>query len=77
MERMKNRAFNNIYANIYFWRTWDKKEIDLIEEREGKLFGYEFKWKNRKVKTPKEWLDTYKNSEYKVISGENYLPFIT
>ncbi len=77
MERMKKRAFNNIYANIYFWRTWDKKEIDLIEEREGQLFGYEFKWKNRKVKTPKEWLDTYKNSEYKVISGENYLHFIT
>lgn len=43
LERMKKRDYQNIYANQYFWRTHDQKEIDLIEEREGKLYSYEFK----------------------------------
>jgi len=43
MERLKLRSYHGIPANQYFWRTWEKKEIDLIEEREGRLFAYEFK----------------------------------
>ena len=55
-ERLKKQSYNRIYANNYFWRTWDQKEIDFVEEREGKLFGYEFKWKDKTIKPPKEWL---------------------
>ena len=44
MERMKKRAYQDISANQYFWRTWEQQEIDFVEEREGKLFGYEFSW---------------------------------
>ena len=77
MERVKFCAYKKIYSNRYFWRTYDQKEIDLIEEREGKLFAYEFKWKNEKAKIPKEFLETYKNSEYQIINSENYLDFIT
>jgi len=76
MERMKKREYKGIYANQYFWRTYDKKEIDLVEERDGKLFGYEFKWGNKKNKKPKDWLETYKEAEYKVVNQENYLDFI-
>ena len=43
VERLKLQSYKPIYANNYFWRTWDQKEIDYIEEREGKLYGYEFK----------------------------------
>src|SRR3989344_5919643 len=46
IERLKFRAYTGLYANAYFWRTWDGQEIDLVEERGGKLFGYEFKWGN-------------------------------
>jgi len=77
MERMKKQEYLNIYSNNYFWRTYDKKEIDLIEEREGKLFGFEIKWGKKSVKPPKEWLRTYKNAEFKLINQENYLDFIT
>lgn len=75
MEMIKSGSYKNRYANRYFWRTWDKKEIDYIEEREGKLFAYEFKW-NDKAKTPKEFLATYPNAEFKTINKENYLDFI-
>lgn len=75
MEMIKSGSYKNRYANRYFWRTWDKKEIDYIEEREGKLFAYEFKWKD-KAKTPKEFLETYPNAEFKTINKENYLDFI-
>jgi hypothetical protein len=76
MERIKKQRYQKIYANNYFWRTYDQKEIDLVEEREGKLFGYEFKWGVKKKKPPKLWLSTYKNAEYQIIGQENYLEFI-
>lgn len=77
VERMKRNAFAGHKANYYYWRTYDHKEIDLIEESGGKLRGYEFKWNpNQKVKAPKEWLRTYENAKFKVISRNNYREFI-
>ncbi len=76
VERMKKRQYQNIMASQYFWRTWQKQEIDLIEERSGKLFGYEFKWRNKKVKTPSEWSNNYENASFEVINQENYLEFV-
>lgn len=75
-ERMKKLAYSKIYRNLYFWRTYDGQEVDLVEEGEGKLFGYEFKWSDRKKsKKPKDW-DSYENSEFRVINRENYLDFV-
>jgi len=77
VERMKKRAYTPIYANIYFWRTYDQQEIDLVEEREGVLQGYEAKWSSKKgLRSPRWWLKTYSNAEYKVITPENYLDFV-
>jgi uncharacterized protein len=76
-ERLKKQEYNKIYANNYFWRTYDKKEIDLVEERDGKLYGYEFKWGNKKTKKPTEWLKTYQEAQYKIINQDNYLEFIS
>jgi len=77
MERLKRNEYKKIGANIYFWRTYDQKEIDLIEEREGKLFGYEFKYnEKKKTNAPVGWLDTYSNAEFRVINRNNYLDFI-
>ncbi len=76
MERLKKQAYKPIFSNNYFWRTYDQKEIDWVEEREGKLFGYEIKWSDKKCKEPKLWRETYENAEFKVINQDNYLEFI-
>lgn len=77
MERLKKRSYQEIYANSYFWRTWERQKIDLIEEREGKLFSFEFKWNKGKIKPPRQWQETYPNALFEVITRENYLDFIT
>ncbi len=77
IERLKKQEYKRIYSNNYFWRTYDKKEIDLVEERDGKLYAYEFKWGKKKSKKPTEWLKTYKEAEYEVINQDNYLNFIS
>lgn len=76
-ERIKKQEYLGIAANNYFWRTYDQKEIDFVEEREGKLYGYEIKWGDKKIKQPKDWIRTYKNAKYEIINQENYLEFIT
>jgi len=75
-ERIKKQSYKSIYANNYFWRTWEQKEIDFIEEREGKLYAYEMKWKPERIAPPRDWKTAYPNSEFLTISQDNYLPFI-
>jgi len=77
MERLKKRSYQGIYANSYFWRTWERQEIDLIEEREGKLFAFEFKSGQKKVKAPRQWKAAYPDATFEVIDRDNYLRFIT
>lgn len=76
-ERLKYRTYHQLHANIYFWRTYQQQEIDLIEEHGGKLYGYEFKWSQTKaVYPPSHWIESYKNSEFKVIHPDNYGEFV-
>lgn len=78
IERLKHRSYSNKYANMYFWRTYSQQEIDIVEEHEGKLFGYECKWSEKKrTFPPKEWKKTYPEAMFSVITPKNYLEFIT
>jgi uncharacterized protein len=77
MERLKRRTYFPVYANVYFWRTYDRQEIDIVEEREGKLFGYECKWStNKTVSAPRSWLSHYPEATFALITPDNYLDFI-
>lgn len=76
MERLKTKAYKRIFSNDYFWRTYDRQEIDLVEDRDGKLFGYEFKLKPKKVKAPKAWGNAYPDAEFQIISKDNFLEFL-
>jgi predicted AAA+ superfamily ATPase len=71
-ERLKYQEYHRLMSNNYFWRTYDQQEIDWVEEREGSLFGYEFKWKEDKVKIPTQWENAYPNASFEVINMENY-----
>ena len=77
VERLKKQNYLPLYANNFFWRSWSKKEVDFVEEREGKLFGYEFKFSKDQVKPPALWLESYSHASFEVINRENYLEFIT
>jgi hypothetical protein len=76
-ERLKKQAYAPVFANNYFWRTYDQKELDWVEERDGKLFGYEFKYKSGNTKPPRGWLESYPNAEFAVVDKSNYIGFIT
>lgn len=60
----------------YFWRTHDKKEIDLIEEFSGRLEGFEFKWKKNRSRVPEEFLEAYPGSTVETVNSENYRNFL-
>lgn len=77
VEKIKKQEYLCIPANNYFWRTYDLKKIDFIEERGGRLYGYEIKWAEKRRKSPEEWLQAYKGAEYHTITKDNYLEFIT
>lgn len=77
MERLKRQEYLAKPANNYFWRTYSQKEIDFIEEREGKLSGFEMKWGTAIAKPPKGWLETYPNATWQIINRQNYLELIT
>lgn len=76
MERLKRQEYLGEIANTYFWRTYTRKELDLVEERGGRLYGYEMKWGKERPKAPKEWTSAYPESSYMLVNRENYLDFI-
>ncbi len=76
-ERMKQLHNARKFPNRYFWRTYDRKEIDYIEESGGELSAVEFKWNPvAKVKKPAEFLESYQKSSFKVIHRDNYRDFL-
>ena len=77
IERMKYNNNHRHFVNSYFWRTYDQKEIDYIEEEGGKFFAFEFKFNQQKIlSAPKEFLKNYPESEYSVITSENFWNFV-
>ncbi len=77
MERLKRNSYNGYYGNSYFWRTYSGQEIDYIEEIDGMLHAYEFKWSGKKhPRVPRKWTAAYPASSFSVINRDNYLDFI-
>ena len=75
-ERMKFTHYNRMLGSSYFWRTAQQQEIDYIEDRDGVLHAFEFKWKGTS-KLPKTFSSTYPEHTFNVINIENYLDFVT
>lgn len=76
-ERMKYSTYLEMHVKRFFWRTRQQQEIDYLEEREGKLYAYEFKWNpSAKAKIPRTFLNAYPDSESFVVHRENYDDFL-
>ena len=75
-ERIKLQQYNQLYTNNYFWRTVQKQEIDFVEETNGQVTAYEFKWNSKgKAKIPAVFLNQY-NAIGKIIDKENFREFV-
>lgn len=76
-ERMKKNVYSGNYAQMYFWRTQTQHEVDYVEEVDGRLAAYEFKWNPRaKASIPKSFMEAYPSTSFKVITPENYIGFL-
>lgn len=76
VERIKSQSYRLERANRYFWRTYTGAELDYVEERDGVLNGFEFKFSAKTAQAPRAWLDTYPNSTFQTINRDNYLDFL-
>ena len=78
VERLKLNLYTGRFAQSYFWRTYDRQEIDLIEEHGGRLYAAEMKWSaGSDARVPRGWRQNYPDSSFRVVDPENYLDFIT
>ena len=78
IERLKFRSYGGLFARDYFWRTWEKQEIDLIEEHGGVLHAWEFKWSgNKSPRMPSSFRESYPNAEYHVVNRDNFMECLT
>ena len=75
-ERRKASFNERLHKEFYFWRTYDKQEIDLIEESADSLTALEFKWGNKMPPVPTIFHEAYPNAEFYVANKENYLDFV-
>jgi predicted AAA+ superfamily ATPase len=78
VERRKANQAAGRSVNTYFWRTYDQKEIDCLEEHGGRLFGYEFKWGGEEIRksTRREFSEAYPESSLQTINPENFEDFL-
>jgi predicted AAA+ superfamily ATPase len=76
-ERQKKLEYGMMWRNSWFWRTTDQKEIDYIEEGDGQIHAFEFKWNpSAKYKVPKQFLENYPGSTFSVITPDNMEEFL-
>ena len=77
-ERMKMNEYASSFAQSYFWRTKDQSEIDYIEEEDGTMKAFEFKWNPSKsgTKCPSSFASAYPDASFKVITPDNIEEFL-
>jgi len=76
-ERIKLQHFLHTGTNNFFWRTYDRQEIDWIEESNGNIHGYELKWSDTRTKAPIAWRNAYPRAGFTVINKENYSKWLS
>lgn len=75
-EGLKPNAYKNSYAKMYFWRTTQQQEVDLVEESEGAISGFEFKWQmNKRVRLPKTFINAYE-ADSMIVDRSNFRDFV-
>ena len=74
-ERLKHNHYAGRLVNPWFWRTYDQKELDFVEESGGRFAGFEFKWSAGSARGAKPFLASYPGSTVEVIEPGNIWDF--
>ncbi len=75
-QRLIRNHYKGVWLNNWFWRTKDQKEVDYLEEENGQITGYEFKWNPKaKVRIHKSFVQTYA-ANVAVIHRDNFEDFL-
>ena len=76
-ERLKQNNYKSRFAKMYFWRTKQQQEVDLVEELNGVITGYEFKWNaKKKLRLPKTFVNAY-NAQEEIVDRSNFREFVS
>jgi hypothetical protein len=75
VERMKHNHYTGRLANLWFWRTYDQKELDLVEESGGRLAGFEFKWGGGAARGAKAFTELYPGGSVEVVTPRDIWDF--
>jgi uncharacterized protein len=76
-ERMKNNEYKRTFRSVFFWRTSKQQEIDYLEESDGKLYAFEFKWQSsKKIYSPEAFLSAYPDADFSVVTRDNFDEFL-
>lgn len=75
-ERIKRQKYHETFSEFYFWRTYDQQEIDLIEETNGELSAFEFKWGDKESKAPKAFRENYPDATFQTINKMTFYDFM-
>lgn len=75
-ERIKCQKYHETFSEFYFWRTYDQQEIDLIEETNGELSAFEFKWGDKESKAPKAFRENYPDATFQTINKMTFYDFM-
>ena len=71
------QCYCHLWCNRYFWRTHEQKEIDYVEDRDGQLSAFEFKYSpKKKVVVPKHFAEASPTATFKVITPDNFEEFV-
>ncbi len=75
-ERMKRKHNNLSNINLYFWRTYDQQEIDLIEEDGDIITAYEIKSGKKNPKIPKAFANAYPEAAYNIVNRDMFWDYV-
>ena len=77
-ERLKRNEYaGRTFVQHYFWRTQQKKEVDLIEIEDGVMAGYEIKRKEgKRVGAPASFTSAYPDAHFECITPANLMEFL-
>jgi len=72
-ERVKINDYAEYRPNYYFWRSYSQKKIDLVEKFGGKMHTFEFKWKDKHSKLPREFSELYPKNNFTEVNSINFV----